>query len=73
MSKMRGTVKSLKGGGIFALEGVGAMEVAEGRGFIVGVTDGLRKIGASKETARREREEEGGVDDAEDEDDDMSI
>lgn len=42
-----------------SLKGVGAMEVAEGRQFTVGVMDGLRKLGASRETERRRREEEG--------------
>jgi GINS complex subunit 2 len=40
------------------------MEVSEGRAFIGGVVDGLRKIGASKEMSRREREaeeREGGI------------
>jgi GINS complex subunit 2 len=36
------------------LDGVEAMEVGEGGGFITGVIDGLRKIGASKEQARKE-------------------
>ncbi len=60
MAKMRASVKVLEGGGVSSLKGVGAMEVAEGRGFIVGVMDGLRKLGASREVARREREELGG-------------
>jgi GINS complex subunit 2 len=34
------------------------MEVGESRGFIIGVIDGLRKIGASKEQARKEGEAE---------------
>ncbi|KAH7391586.1 hypothetical protein BKA64DRAFT_677981 [Cadophora sp. MPI-SDFR-AT-0126] len=59
MAKMRASVKVLEGGGVSSLRGVGAMEVAEGRGFIVGVMDGLRKLGASREIARREREELG--------------
>jgi len=58
MAKMRASTKLLDGGGISRLKGVGAMEVAEGRGFIAGVVDGLRKLGASREAARREREEE---------------
>jgi GINS complex subunit 2 len=37
------------------------MEVSEGRAFIVGVMDGLRKLGSSRETARREREEDEGA------------
>jgi GINS complex subunit 2 len=60
MAKMRGSTKDLEGGGVSSLRGVGAMEVSEGRGFIVGVMDGLRKLGASREVARREREEEEG-------------
>jgi GINS complex subunit 2 len=60
MAKMRASIKDLEGGGVSSLQGVGAMEVAEGRQFIVGVMDGLRKLGASRETARREREEDEG-------------
>ncbi|KKK17984.1 hypothetical protein P175DRAFT_0462103 [Aspergillus ochraceoroseus IBT 24754] len=65
------------GGGV-ALTGVGAMEIGEGRGFIVGVVDGLRRIGASKEQAHREHMAEemangeyGATQD--DEDDDMEF
>jgi GINS complex subunit 2 len=36
------------------------MEVAEQRAFIVGVMDGLRVLGQSREQERRRREEEGG-------------
>lgn len=72
MAKMRASVKELDGGGISSLRGVGAMEVAEGRGFIVGVMDGLRKLGASREVARRERDEL--VDDGEgSEDEEMGL
>ena len=60
MAKMRGSVSAVEGGGVTSLMGVGALELAEGRGFIVGVMDGLRKLGASRETARRKREEEEG-------------
>ncbi|KAH7314291.1 hypothetical protein BKA65DRAFT_516538 [Rhexocercosporidium sp. MPI-PUGE-AT-0058] len=60
MAKMRASIGDLEGGGVTSLRGVGAMEVAEGRGFIVGVMDGLRKLGASREVARRERDELGG-------------
>lgn len=59
MAKMRASIRVLEGGGVSSLRGVGAMEVAEGRGFIVGVMDGLRLLGASREVARREREAEG--------------
>ncbi|KAH6666233.1 hypothetical protein B0J14DRAFT_199708 [Halenospora varia] len=61
MAKMRASTKQLEGGGVNSLMGVGAMELAEGRQFIVGVMDGLRKLGASREQARRDREEEGGA------------
>ncbi|GME63244.1 hypothetical protein GTA08_BOTSDO01063 [Neofusicoccum parvum] len=44
--------------GAVRMDGVGAMEVAEGRAFIGGVVDGLRRLGASREQARRERERE---------------
>lgn len=76
MAKMRrGTdVLSGEGEGV-RLDGVGAMEVAEGRGFITGVVDGLRKISASKEIARREREaeeRENGYEGTQD-DDDMEL
>ncbi|RDW91012.1 DNA replication complex GINS protein PSF2 [Coleophoma crateriformis] len=58
MAKMRASTKDFdaEGGGVNSLVGVGAMEVAEGRQFILGVMDGLRKLGASKEAARREQE-----------------
>ncbi|CAD6499942.1 BgTH12-04047 [Blumeria graminis f. sp. triticale] len=60
MAKMRSSIKELDSGGINSLRGVGSMEVAQGRAFITGVMDGLRKIGQSREVARREREEEEG-------------
>jgi len=77
LAKMRKGVEVLTGEGEgVRLDGVGAMEVSESRGFITGVMNGLRKIGASREQARQEREEEerengrygGGADDDEDED-----
>jgi len=74
MAKMRAGVGVLEGGREVNMNGVGGMEVAEGRAFIGGVVDGLRKIGASKEMSRREREAEerengigGGEEDDEDE------
>ncbi|KAL2142967.1 hypothetical protein VTI28DRAFT_489 [Corynascus sepedonium] len=59
-AKMRSSAAKLEGfgGGLMSLRGVGAMELAESRGFVLGVVDGVRKIGASAETARREEEEE---------------
>ncbi|KAG9229661.1 hypothetical protein BJ875DRAFT_183053 [Amylocarpus encephaloides] len=73
MAKMRASTKELEGGGVVSLRGVGAMEVAEGRQFVVGVMDGLRKLGASRETERRRREEEGGDGDGNSDDDDMEM
>jgi len=69
---MRARVKQLEGGGALSLEGVGAMEVSEGRSFIVGVMDNLRRLGASREAVRRENQEEDGNDD-DDDDDDMEL
>lgn len=58
-AKMRKGVEVLTGEGDgVRLDGVGAMEIGEGRGFISGVVDGLRKLGASREQARKDREEE---------------
>jgi GINS complex subunit 2 len=73
MAKMRASIKDLEGGGVSSLRGVGAMEVAEGRQFILGVMDELRKLGLSREIARREREEDEGGGAAEDEDEDMGF
>ena len=42
MAKMREGVKVLDGSREVKLNGVGGMEVAEGRAFIGGVVDGLR-------------------------------
>jgi GINS complex subunit 2 len=74
--KMRKGIEILAGEGEgVRLDGVGAMEVGESRGLITGVIDGLRKIGASKEQARKEREveeRENGYVGRDDEDDDMA-
>lgn len=40
------------------LDGVGAMEISESRGFIMGVMSGLRMVGGSREQARREAAQE---------------
>ncbi|MCJ1464304.1 DNA replication protein psf2 [Pseudocyphellaria aurata] len=58
MAKLRAGVEVLEGGREVKMNGVGGMEIAEGRAFIAGVVDGLRKIGASKELSRKEREAE---------------
>jgi GINS complex subunit 2 len=56
-AKMRKGIEVLSGEGEgVRLDGVGAMEIGEGRGFITGVVDGLRKLGASREQARKDRE-----------------
>jgi len=76
VAKMRKGIEVLSGEGEgVRLDGIGAMEVAESRGLITGVIDGLRKIGASKEQARKEREAEeraNGYGRQDDDDDDMS-
>lgn len=61
-AKMRASTTQLESGvdGVMSLRGVGAMELAESRTFVTGVVDGVRKIGASTETARREEEEANG-------------
>lgn len=73
-AKMRSSTTQLEGGvdGVMSLRGVGAMELAESRAFVTGVVEGVRKIGASGETVRREEEERADVDD-EPSDDDMGI
>ena len=65
-AKMRSSTAQLEGGvdGVMSLRGVGAMELAESRSFVTGVVEGVRKLGASAETARREEEEERGGADA---------
>ena len=76
LSKLRAGVGVLGGGGGVKMNGVGAMEVGEGRGFLGGVVDGLRVIGASREGSRREAVEEerfGGRGGGEDEDEEMGL
>ncbi|RBQ79320.1 hypothetical protein FVER14953_06217 [Fusarium verticillioides] len=65
-AKMRSSTAQLEGGvdGVMSLRGVGAMELAESRGFVVGVVEGVRKLGASTEATRREEEEQGGGDES---------
>lgn len=102
MAKVRAGVGVLEGGREVRMNGVGGMEIAEGRAFIAGVVDGLRwvqffltcersggvywlirngyatrKIGASKELSRKEREADerenniGGAGDNDDDEMDM--
>ncbi|KAH0597190.1 hypothetical protein MHUMG1_04567 [Metarhizium humberi] len=73
-AKMRSSTAQLESGvdGVMSLRGVGAMELAESRGFVTGVVEGVRTIGASAEAMRREEEEQG-RDDGEASDDDMGL
>ncbi|KAG9259146.1 uncharacterized protein F5Z01DRAFT_27120 [Emericellopsis atlantica] len=61
-AKLRAIPAQLEAGidGVMSLRGVGAMELAESRGLISGVIEGVRKIGASAELSRREEEEQRG-------------
>ncbi|KAF2635956.1 DNA replication complex GINS protein-like protein psf2 [Massarina eburnea CBS 473.64] len=58
MAKLRKGVEVLDAAGGIKMNGVGAMELGEARSFITGVIDGLRKISASKEQQRKDRERE---------------
>ncbi|EGC42681.1 DNA replication complex GINS protein psf2 [Histoplasma capsulatum var. duboisii H88] len=63
LAKMRIQVKGLDatavgGGDGLPLTGVGAMEIGESRGFMSGVAETFRQIGASKEEASKERDAE---------------
>ncbi|KAF1964946.1 GINS complex, PSF2 component [Bimuria novae-zelandiae CBS 107.79] len=70
MAKLRQGVEVLDAGGGVKMNGVGGMEVGEARTFITGVVDGLRKIGKSREEARKERDRENGYSPSQDFDDD---
>lgn len=56
MAKLRSGVEVLDAGGGVKMNGVGGMEVGEGRAFVTGVIDGLRKISASREQQRKDRD-----------------
>ncbi|KAK2746689.1 DNA replication protein psf2 [Myotisia sp. PD_48] len=67
MAKMRYMMEGLDatavgGGDGLVLNGVGAMEIGQARGFIAGAAEVLRQIGASKEETLREQAEEQGED-----------
>lgn len=63
-AKLRGSTAQLEGGGgVVGLRGVGALELAENRAFLLAVVDGVRKLGASAEATRREEEEQNDDDD----------
>ncbi|KAK6388138.1 DNA replication protein psf2 [Meristemomyces frigidus] len=76
MSKLRKGFRVLDAGAGVKMNGMGGMEVAEVRGFVGGVVDGLR-INRSREEARKEEEAEqrenglGSSNYRDDEDDDM--
>ncbi|KAF2202470.1 GINS complex, PSF2 component [Delitschia confertaspora ATCC 74209] len=79
MAKLRRGVEVLDAAGGLQMNGVGGMELSEGRAFIGGVIDGLRKINASREQARRDRDREerengfGGTADDDYDDDEMDM
>ncbi|OAL48650.1 DNA replication complex GINS protein PSF2 [Pyrenochaeta sp. DS3sAY3a] len=58
MAKLRRGAEVLDAAGGFKMNGVGGMEVGEGRAFVTGVIDGLRKIAASREQQRKDRDRE---------------
>lgn len=76
-AKMRASTTQLESGvdSVMSLRGVGAMELAESRAFVIGVVEGVRKIGASAEAVRREEDDERGNRSGDDEpsDDDMGL
>nr|POE85583.1 dna replication complex gins protein psf2 [Quercus suber] len=80
MSKLRKGFSVLDAGAGVKLNGVGGMEIAEVRGYVVGVVDGLRKINRSREESRKESELEerenglgGGSSQGYDDNDDMEL
>ncbi|CAK4009717.1 DNA replication complex GINS PSF2 [Lecanosticta acicola] len=74
MSKLRKGFRVLEASAGVKMNGVGGMEIAEVRGFVGGVVDGLRRINRSREETRREQaEEEGRGGGYRDEDDDMEL
>lgn len=56
MSKLRRGFLALEPRAALKVNGVGAMEVAEIRGFVGVVVDGLRRLNASREDSQREAE-----------------
>ena len=57
-AKVRAGMNVLDAGAGVRMNGVGALELSEARGFVTGVVDGLRKIGAAREAQGREEGEE---------------
>lgn len=77
MSKLRKGFKVLESSAGVKMNGVGGMEIAEVRGFVGGVVDGLRRINKSREETRRDQmEAEDGMGSSgryADDDDDMEL
>ena len=57
-AKVRAGMNVLDAGAGVSMNGVGALELSEARGFVTGVVDGLRRIGAAREAQGREEGEE---------------
>lgn len=66
-AKVRVSVDVLEGVGGVRMDGIGALELGEGRLFLTEVVNGLRKIGGAREASWRD----GGEADADGEDEDM--
>lgn len=60
MSKLRKGYQALEAGAGLKVNGVGGMEVAEVRGFVGGVMDGMRRLNRAREETLIQEEEEGG-------------
>ncbi|KAI5836909.1 GINS complex protein-domain-containing protein [Morchella snyderi] len=64
-ARQRKVREGVRAGGVegtyVMMNGLGAMEIAEVRGFVGGVVDGVRRIGGSREEGRRRAEEERGA------------
>ncbi|KAF7194738.1 DNA replication complex GINS protein PSF2 [Pseudocercospora fuligena] len=78
MSKLRRGYQALEAGAGLKVNGVGGMEVAEVRGFVGGVVDGMRRLNRSREETQKEEEANGdgggfGSSRYEEDDDDMQL
>ncbi|KAH7094652.1 GINS complex subunit Psf2 [Paraphoma chrysanthemicola] len=72
MAKLRSSVEKLDASGGVKMNGIGGMEVGEGRAFVTGVIDGLRKITASREQQRKDRDRDG-MEEGDYDDDEMEM
>ncbi|KAI5359750.1 Putative DNA replication complex GINS protein Psf2 [Septoria linicola] len=78
MSKLRKGFKALDAGAGLKVNGIGGMEVAEIRGFVGGVVDGLRRLNMAREENQVAEEADGqdalgGSRNYQDDDDDMEL